>query len=661
MSMNKSILFKTLNTLFFSICFLFFIQLTGSWIENIYRMSLVKLSPGKELFGLLCIFLPMIVLFVKENHERHSLWLATIVFLLCRLFFPVTGAPTQIILCGIGMAMFLVLFSYAMSKHYAFLKGDIGTAAGIAILVMIALRSWGSSVDISIEGFPLPVGGVIVLIAALLLFIIMKQHDKQIIETSPVSLSRLPAVTGLFCSFSMMYLVLSSPAVVCAWLGYERLDNSYSFFIFAGILSIIITLILLQYKCPTPLLLLPLNAIFTVLLASGLFLSRPVLPGTVESPATYVSSVPDYLFLLLFGMFSLSGVVPATISGIATVSFGERPRHAIIPIVSGMVLLVCIAMLLIATNIWGYIPFGLSLRNQFYLPFLLTGMGVCLPCLFIRTTPAVTDRRSSRWLMIVAIGIAFFALSGGFIRNHRINPNNNDTTPITIMTYNMQQGSLDNGNRSYEQQLALLRRVNPDILGLQECDTARPSGGNVDAVRYFAESMGYGYMYYGPNTVAGTFGTAILSRYPISNCRTFFTYSDTDEIGTAACDIDIQGKTVLFLCCHPAGTDDSMKAFVDALLKEQSSYEHIIALGDFNFRPTSTHYQRVISELKCAAEEVGDSKINFHGGKRDMSRKIDHIFLSDNLSAIESHYLPPPDSKTDHPAHWSVIRFHDAP
>jgi len=41
----------------------------------------------------------------------------------------------------------------------------------------------------------------------------------------------------------------------------------------------------------------------------------------------------------------------------------------------------------------------------------------------------------------------------------------------------------------------------------------------------------------------------------------------------------------------------------------------------------------------------------------DLARAIDHIFLSRNFSVLESHYLPPPDSRTDHPAHWSVVRM----
>ena len=45
------------------------------------------------------------------------------------------------------------------------------------------------------------------------------------------------------------------------------------------------------------------------------------------------------------------------------------------------------------------------------------------------------------------------------------------------------------------------------------------------------------------------------------------------------------------------------------------------------------------------------------GGKQDMKGRIDHIFLSKNFEVLEAHYLPAPESGTDHPAHWATVRW----
>jgi hypothetical protein len=39
----------------------------------------------------------------------------------------------------------------------------------------------------------------------------------------------------------------------------------------------------------------------------------------------------------------------------------------------------------------------------------------------------------------------------------------------------------------------------------------------------------------------------------------------------------------------------------------------------------------------------------------NLADEIDHIFVSRNVLVWESHYLAPPASETDHPAHWAVL------
>ena len=87
----------TLTTLLFSLILLFFFQLTGAWIESIYRMSLVKLAPGKELYGLLLLLLPLLLLLLREKNERPVLWGTVCILLGCRLVFPGLGASPGIL------------------------------------------------------------------------------------------------------------------------------------------------------------------------------------------------------------------------------------------------------------------------------------------------------------------------------------------------------------------------------------------------------------------------------------------------------------------------------------------------------------------------------------------------------------------------------------
>ena len=53
------------------------------------------------------------------------------------------------------------------------------------------------------------------------------------------------------------------------------------------------------------------------------------------------------------------------------------------------------------------------------------------------------------------------------------------------------------------------------------------------------------------------------------------------------------------------------------------------------------------------------SGILMKNGKLDMKNRIDHIFLSEGFEVREAHYLPAPESQTDHPVHWAVVGWEE--
>jgi endonuclease/exonuclease/phosphatase family metal-dependent hydrolase len=229
-----------------------------------------------------------------------------------------------------------------------------------------------------------------------------------------------------------------------------------------------------------------------------------------------------------------------------------------------------------------------------------------------------------------------------------------DRPSITVMTFNIQQANDANAQKSFEQQLAVIRKVSPDILALQESDSARISLNNNDYVRFYADSLGY-YSYYGPTTVAGTFGTAILSKYPLLNTRSVYTYSDTDEIGVAEAEVDVDGFPITIYDVHPDGSDLAKMTFVQALLQRSQSKPYVIALGDYNLPDTQPAYQLLDSILVNAWTSVYPTKVSPDGVDMSGSGRIDHIFFSHSLGVRNPVYLLPPASGSDHPVHWAEI------
>lgn len=658
--MESSANSRSRSIVFLALLLLFFLQLLTAFIESIYRLSLIKLSPGKELFGLALLLLPLVLLLIRERHEKRFLQYAFMTFILARIMCPLGGAREQIIISGVGLAAFLVLLCYRLSAPYSFARQNTGPAVALAILASMALRVWGSSCDISMEKTAILFGWVLAVATLLLAGDILVPVDAPHAAPRRALWKDSAAILGLFAQFAFLYWIFSSPAVPPAWSG-----CSYGLYtaLLAGSLAVFVlgaaTLSNLSSKA-----LFGWNLLLLVLLVLGIRLHAPSLPSSASSPAFYMfpSAWPTQI-----PFYALACLAPIAMLGVGRAMNGvryARPREAVFPVLLGMGLLMALTMAFIFTFVWGYVgAIGQVMRNQFYVPFLAAGL-LSLPVWLIPPcgTPLANGR--NRVLGGLALALAALSVAGVYWQAPRPAFPDPGNRPLTVVTYNNQQGSRDGGDHSYREQLDLLRRLDADIIALQENDTARPSGGNTDCTRYFAEGLGY-YAYSGPNAISGTYGTAILSRFPLENPRTFFTYSDQDENATAAAEIEVNGRRIAIFSNHPAGSDETRVAHAKALMKEAEKYPLAIAMGDFNFRQDEPWYATVTAKLKDSwlsiyPDGIGKPHPTIRaasaGEKLDMRDRIDHIFVSPGFEVLESHYLPPPESETDHPIHWAVLR-----
>jgi endonuclease/exonuclease/phosphatase family metal-dependent hydrolase len=225
---------------------------------------------------------------------------------------------------------------------------------------------------------------------------------------------------------------------------------------------------------------------------------------------------------------------------------------------------------------------------------------------------------------------------------------------LLVMTYNIQQANDIFGERSYLRQLDIMRRLSPDIIALQESDSTRVSINNNDYARYYAGKLGY-YSYYGPKTVTGTYGTALLSKYPLENTHTVFSYSDKDEIGTTVAEVMVGGRRFTIYDVHPDGSDTAMLVFARTLLERSKDKPYVMALGDYNLRDYEEAYKLIDSAYTNAWTSVYPSEISPDGVDMSGENRIDHIFFSPSLSVRDPVYLLPPASATDHPVHWAEL------
>jgi endonuclease/exonuclease/phosphatase family metal-dependent hydrolase len=404
------------------------------------------------------------------------------------------------------------------------------------------------------------------------------------------------------------------------------------------------------------------NLLFTAGLTLTLLAQRVSFPPTLDSPLVVVGAptvlqmIPLALMLLLFPVLFLDLQVFMQKMQLST----QPPRSLAPGILLGSFSLIVLIFINIFTNVWGYIkPISPPFRNTFWLAYFLLSAGITLLVWRAqRGTPTMKEEPvgSRSWVWAVPLGAIFLVTLAFAIPTPHVQVEAVGKTSLRLMTMNTQESNDEFGEKSFEKQLALIRQVSPDILTLQETDSTRISLNNNDYVRAFADRLGY-YSYYGPKTVTGTYGTAILSKYPLMNPRTVFMFSDKDETGVAEAEVEVAGKRFSIYDVHPDSSDPAMLGFAQNLLSRSQDKPYVIAMGDYNLRDYEEAYKLIANVYTNAWVSVYPSEISPDGVDMSGENRIDHIFLSPNLTALDPTYILPPESATDHPVHWTDITW----
>jgi endonuclease/exonuclease/phosphatase family metal-dependent hydrolase len=639
----------------FALFFLFFIQMAGTLIQSIYVLDLMNTSLDAKVLGVLFFFTPAVLFFFRRRLPDWVLWTLVGLLFLARGLTPSLPTQGRLVTSGIaaGAALILLPFLFtAKPRNGSSIHMGSLAAAGLALAVGLSvfLRTLDFSIDYSLTprgawaGWLLGVG----LVTGL-----TRLEWAPVDANPPKARGITPALMGVFLVLTLVYFAFSAPAVIARWT--------------EGIYPVIVALVSLLslasvyffVEAPETLdrlshrVIVLWNVLFTLALTGTLLAGRVSFPTSPDSAPVVIGSpaewqqVPLYLMLLLFPVVFID----------LRLLFGQireikpSPREMVPGLLLGGLALVLLVFMNIFTNVWGYVePVSTPFRNQFWLPFFLITGGLTLIAWRLRPgqTGAAVEGSKINWEWLSELGVIFAITVFSVLAGSAIHPGDPARTSLVVMTYNIQAGNDASAQSSYDRQLELIRKIDPDILAMQETDTARISMNNNDYVRYFAGKLGY-YSYFGPTPLTGTFGTAILSKYPLENRRVVFTYSDSDEVGTTEAVIQVGGRTFHIHDVHPDGSAAAKLAFAQALVERASGEENVIALGDYNLREDASAYQVVAAELTDAWKSLHPDE------KGEGKGWIDHIFISPDLKVKDPTYILPPESATDHPAHWAVI------
>ncbi|MDP3179921.1 MAG: hypothetical protein Q8M76_18565, partial [Spirochaetaceae bacterium] len=157
---------KDAHVVALAIPFLFFLQLSGTLIESIYILDLLRSGLDEKALGVLFFFSPLLFLPLYKRRPREAAWLAFAILAAARTALPFLGTANRLAAAGLGTGAALALIPLIASarlKADARRKSDgaqfearFGIAAlALSVCLSATLRAVGSGIEHSL----VPAGG----------------------------------------------------------------------------------------------------------------------------------------------------------------------------------------------------------------------------------------------------------------------------------------------------------------------------------------------------------------------------------------------------------------------------------------------------------------------------------------------------------------------
>lgn len=202
--------------------------------------------------------------------------------------------------------------------------------------------------------------------------------------------------------------------------------------------------------------------------------------------------------------------------------------------------------------------------------------------------------------------------------------------PLRIVSYNIRHGRGMDDQVNLARTADVLRRLDADLIGLQEVDDRARRSGGVPQADSLGAALGM-YATFGAFMPyqGGRYGLALLSRFPISR-ETVIRLPDGNEPRVAlAAEIVIPpfADTIVAIVVHFDWVEDDRFRYAQAQVVAAAldTIRHpVILLGDFNDDPAS----RTLALFRARAQELAkpaENHFTFSSTRPD--QEIDYLFL----------------------------------
>ena len=209
---------------------------------------------------------------------------------------------------------------------------------------------------------------------------------------------------------------------------------------------------------------------------------------------------------------------------------------------------------------WVMITMMLLIGSGVFSSLLSTGSTSGKPLRPTEIAPRSTSRgsKTSAYYLHILFALQLLSMSIAYLRfpTNDYQPYHKDQKLVTAGIWTI-HFSLDNDMWSSENRMAAaIKDLELDVVGLLESDTQRIIMGNRDFTQVLAEDLGM-YVDYGPGPNKHTWGSALLSKFPIINSTHHLLPSPVGELAPAIeATLDMYGTMVDVFVFHSGQEED---------------------------------------------------------------------------------------------------------
>lgn len=274
--------------------------------------------------------------------------------------------------------------------------------------------------------------------------------------------------------------------------------------------------------------------------------------------------------------------------------------------------------ILVLAHVWvvayAFVPGGPVMRE--HTDWVMTAMMLCIGCGVFSfsgqsdfaslqkykgkpANPAARKQRS--YYMYILAGLELLAIAIAYLRfpSYNYTPYHPEEKVVTAGIWTI-HFSLDNDMWSSEHRMRdVIKELELDVVGLLESDLQRIIMGNRDTTQFLAEDLGM-YVDFGPGPNKHTWGSALLSKFPIVNSTHHLLPSPVGELAPAIhATLDMYGEFIDVFVFHSGQEEDPedrrlQSEYLSKLMKE--SPRPSILLSYLVTKPKEGNYNTYVGE-----------------------------------------------------------------